>query len=233
MRQLFIDSRDRVSGTSTDFTIQLPETLVVAGRTRARIDNLRTPLVIPTIRRDVNDTIVVRLGGTLSYTVQVPQANYTGPTLASAVQLALTRNTPASWNVTYDVTNITMSIVCSVNFVITGGTYAAQLMTHPYTNTANSYDFTFVNVLGIDIMYLSSSKFSNLDTIGPQGAHDTLMCAVVTQEFGGVLDVSMPTDSYIMMPSMTTQTLDFQLRDRSYNVLTIVPNISFVLLIDD
>jgi hypothetical protein len=58
------------------------------------------------------------------------------------------------------------------------------------------------------------------------------MCAVVTQEFGGVLDVSMPTDAYFDVPAMTTQTLDFQLRDRSYNVLTIVPNISFVLLID-
>ena len=81
-------------------------------------------------------------------------------------------------------------------------------------------------------MYLSSSKFTNLDTFGPQGAHDTLMCAVVTQEFGGVLDVGMPVDAYFDVPAMTTQTLDFQLRDRSYNVLTIVPNISFVLLID-
>ena len=31
---------------------------------------------------------------------------------------------------------------------------------------------------------------------------------------------------------MITQQLDFQLRDRSYNILSIVPNISFVLLID-
>ena len=232
MRQLFIDSRDRVSGTSTDFTIQLPETLVVEGGKRGRIDNLRIPLVIPTIRKNVNDTIIVRIGGTLSYTVQIPQANYDGPELAAAVQLALTQNTPATWYVTYDVSNIAMRIVCSLNFVITGGTYAAQLMSHPYTNTANSYDFTFVNVMGIDVMHLSSSKFTSLDTIGPQGAHDTLCCAVVTQEFGGVLDVSMPVDAWFQLPMMTTQTLDFQLRDRSYNILTIVPNISFVLLIE-
>jgi hypothetical protein len=132
----------------------------------------------------------------------------------------------------YDPANIAMTIVGSVNFSIVGGTYAQQLMSHPYTNSANSYSFTYVNVLGIDVMYLSSSKFTNLDTIGPQGAHDTLCAAVVTQEFGSVLDISMPTDAWLDMPAMTTQTLDFQLRDRSYNVLTIVPNISFVLLID-
>jgi hypothetical protein len=105
-------------------------------------------------------------------------------------------------------------------------------MAHPYTNTAISYNFTYVNVLGIDIMYLSSSKFMNLDTIGPKGAHDTLTCAVVTTPFGSVLDASMPTGVYINVPAMTTQQLDFQLRDRNCNVLSIVPNISFVLLID-
>jgi len=35
------------------------------------------------------------------------------------------------------------------------------------------------------------------------------------------------------VPMMTTQQLDFQLRDRHYNVISIVPNISFVLLIDE
>ena len=81
-------------------------------------------------------------------------------------------------------------------------------------------------------MFLSSSRFSSLDTIGPQGAHDTLMCAVVTQPFGSVLDVGMPTDGWIDVPAMTAQQLDFQLRDRNYNVLTIVPNISFVITLD-
>ena len=40
MRQIFVDSRDRVSGTSTDFVIQLPQTLNIESRTRGRIDNL-------------------------------------------------------------------------------------------------------------------------------------------------------------------------------------------------
>ena len=62
MRQLFIDSRDRVSGTSCNFTIQLLQTLVLDGSHRGRIDNLRIPLVIPTIQSGVNDTLTVSLG---------------------------------------------------------------------------------------------------------------------------------------------------------------------------
>ena len=125
-----------------------------------------------------------------------------------------------------------MSVSCSNNFTIVGGTFAAQIMARPYTQTANKYSFTYVSVLGIDIMYLSSSNFSNLDTIGPGGAHDTLMCAVVTSTFGTVLDVGMPQDAWFDVPMMTTQQLSFTLRDRNYNVLSIVPNISFVMLID-
>ena len=188
-------------------------------------------MTIPTIRTGVNDTIIVQVDGA-SRTAQIRQANYDGLGLAAAIQTALSASAPGTWTVTYDVSNIAMYIGCSRNFTITGGSYAAQLMAHPYTNTATSYNFTYVNVLGIDIMYLSSSKFMNLDTIGPKGAHDTLTRAVVTTPFGSVLDVSMPQNVYINVPTMTTQQLDFQLRNRNYDILDIVPNISFVLLID-
>ena len=231
MRTLFVDSRDRVSGTTTDFSIQVPETLHVDGIHRGRIDNLRIPLVIPTIRTGVNDTLQVKVGSTF-YTVTLPQANYDGPGISNALQGLLFAAAPGSWTVTYDTSNISMKISCSNNCTIEGGTYAAQLMSLPYTSTANSYSFTFVSMLGIDIMYLSSGKFNNLDIIGPGGAHDTLACAVVTEPFGAVLNVSMPQATYFNVPPMTTQQLDFQLRDRSYNILTIVPNISFVLTID-
>ena len=231
MRQIFVDSRDRVSGTTTDFSIQLPETLHVEGMRRGRIDNLRIPLVIPTIRTGVNDTLQALVGST-TYTVTLPQGNYDGPGIAAALQSRLFAVAPGSWTVTYDVSNIAMQIACTNPFTIVGGTYAAQLMNHPYTNTATSYSFTFVNMLGIDIMYLSSGKFSNLDIIGPGGAHDTLTCAVVTEPFGAVLDVCMPYDTWFNVAPMTTQQLDFQLRDRNYNVLHIVPNISFVMTLD-
>ena len=231
MKLIFVDSRDRVSGSTTDFSIQLPETLTIEGGShRGRIDNLRIPLVIPTIRTGVNDTFQVRLGAT-TYTITIPQANYDGPGLAS-VLVGLLNVAPGAWTVVYDSSNISMSIACSNDFTVVGGTYAAQLMSRPYTHTSNSYDFSYVSVQGIDMLYLCSSNFANLDIVGPSGAHDTLMSVVVTSPFGSVLDVSMPYDVYFDVPAMTTQQLSFQLRDRSYNVLSIVPNISFQLTIE-
>ena len=156
MRQIFVDSRDRVSGTTTDFTISLPETLTVEGRThRARIDNLRIPLCAPTIQAGVNDTIVVQLGAQ-KYTVTITPGNFDGPTLASKIQSVLQATALGGWNVSYDISLIAMSISCTNAFTIVGGTYAAQLMARPYTKTSNSYSFTYVSVLGVDIMYLSS-----------------------------------------------------------------------------
>ena len=62
MRQLFVDLQDRVAGSTTDFAIQLPETLTIEGGShKGRCDNLRIPLTVPTITTGINDTIVVCL----------------------------------------------------------------------------------------------------------------------------------------------------------------------------
>ena len=55
------------------------------------------------------------------------------------------------------------------------------------------------------------------------------MSVPVTVPFGAVITASMTNYQYFDMPAMTTQTLSFQLRDRNYNILNIVPNISFTL----
>jgi hypothetical protein len=234
MRMIFVDSRDRVSGTSTNFSIQLPETLHVEGAGhRARIDQLRIPLSTPTIETGDNDTIQVLVGATI-YTLTIPMANYDGPTLAMTIQGLLNATAPGAWTVSYATNKIAMTMSCSNNFTIVGGSYAAQLMSHPYTSTANSYSFTYVSVLGIDMFFLSSSKFSTLDTFGPANAHDTLMCAPVTSAFGSILVADMPYNTWFNVPAnLTTQQLDFQIRDRWYDVLSnLVPNISFLLTID-
>ena len=232
MRQIFVDSRDRVSGTTTDFAIQLPQTLNLAGgRHRGRVDNLRIPVVVPTIQAGVNDTLQVLIGAT-TYTVTLPQANYDGTGLAAALASRLLSAAPGSWTVVYDNGNIAMSISCTNPFTIVGGTYAAQLLSRPYTQTSTSYAFTYVSVQGIDVMHLSSPDFSTMDTVGPQVSHDVLLAANVTTPYGSVLEANMPWDTWFDIPAMTKQQLHFQLRNRSYGLLSIVPNISFVLTID-
>ena len=228
MRQIFVDSRDRVSGTSSDFTIQLPSTLVLQGN-QARIDDLRIPMTIPTIN-STNNTIQVLMGSS-SYTVTIATSQYDGTGLASAVQAALS-SIPGSWTASYNSNLISMSISCSNPFTFTGGTFMSQLLQRPYTQTGNSYNFSYVPVAGADVLYLCSPNFTTLDTVGPQGSHDTLCSIPITCQYGSVMSFSMSSVVFFECPSLTTQTLSFQLRDRSYNILHQVPNISFVLTID-
>ena len=112
----------------------------------------------------------------------------------------------------------------------------ASLSTIDFTTisgvSGTKYMFSFVSVQPVDIMYLTSNKFANVDTFGPQGDHSTIMCAVITEAFGNVMDASMPADVWITCPGITTQSLDFCLRDRSYNVIQNLPNISFTVTID-
>jgi len=228
MRQIFVDSRDRVSGSQSDFTIQLPSTLVLEGN-QARIDDLRIPMTIPTIS-STNNTINV-LMGTTNYSVTIPTSQYDGNGLASAIQGALA-TIPGSWTASYNSNLISMSISCSNPFTFTGGSFMQQLLQRPYTQTSNSYNFSYVPVAGADVIYLCSPNFTTMDTIGPSGSHDTLCSIPITCQYGAVMSFSMSSVVWFDCPSLTTQQLSFQLRDRSYNILHQVPNISFVLTID-
>ena len=133
MRPILCDSRDRVSGTLADFTIQLPEMLVFQSGHRGRIDFLRLPICVPTIHRGVNDTIVVSYGAQVR-TVTIVQGQYTGIELAAAIQQQFTSVLAgATWTVTYDNSNVAMTIMSTVSFEIIGGTLGAQLLSRPHT----------------------------------------------------------------------------------------------------
>jgi hypothetical protein len=170
--------------------------------------------------------------GSTKYTVIIPTSQYDGNGLASAIQTALQASIPGSWSCVYYANLISMSISCSNPFTFTGGSFMTQLLQRPYTSTINSYNFSYVPVAGADVLYLCSNNFTNLDTVGPNGSHDTLCNIPITCGFGSVQNYSMSPEVWVDCPSMTTQQLSFQLRDRSYNILTQLPNISFVLTID-
>jgi len=231
--QLFLDSRDRASGTPSNFQIQLPQTLVLPEQTRGRIDDLRIPMCIPTIQSSVNDTINVQMGSS-NYVITIPQAQYDGPALAAKIGALLIASIAGTWTSVYDSSNISMTISCSNAFTITGGSYGTILLSRAYTQTSNSYTFSYVPVQGADVLYLCSSTLTTASTsLGPRGAHDSLMSIVPTCGYGSVIDASMSTSVFFSIPPLTTQSLSFQLRDRNYNILNIVPNISFTLSIEN
>ena len=235
MKTLWVDARDRVEGTSCDFRVQLKRgTLNLTDRPhRFRVDQLRLPISVPTIQAGVNDSIVVRLGSQ-DYTIVLYAGQKTGPELATEIQTRLNGTAPGSWTVAYDSSMISMAILCTNDFTIVGGTYAAQLMSRPYTRAnARSYLFSYVPVTGLDECFLCCKEFSSSHIEGPNGAHDTILGCVITAPFGSIQQFDAPTDVWHQCPNSSFSTLSFQLRDRNYNVLTsFVPNVSFLLTID-
>ena len=232
MQTLFIDSRDRTSSSPSagNFTVELPQTLNMSSGQRWRATDLRVPQVIPTIRQGINDTLTIAaVLGTITYTI--PQGNYTGPELAAVIQATLRAGSGFLWVVAYDSSHMTLTFSNTVNFQIVGGSFFKQLAANGYDFTPTSWTFKNVSVLGCDVFYLCSPQFQNLDTYGPKGASDVMMIANVTTGFGSVITASLDYETWRPCPSLSTQQLSFQLRDREGNILQ-VPNISFCLVID-
>lgn len=231
MRTIYVDSKDRLPGGSPcSFQILLPTTLDLTGK-RMRCDLMRMPISIPTIQKDKNDTLIVRLGSQ-DYTVTLSQGQFTGPDLTAHIQSLLTATAPGSWSFTYDASNIAASLTCSNNFAIVGGTFGEQLLGRAYTQTPNAYRFSYVPVTGEDVVFLCSPNFSSPSNIGPNKSSDVILPCVITAPYGSVQQFDMPYDVWHDCPGGAVQTLTFELRDRKYNLMTdFIPNISFLLTI--
>jgi hypothetical protein len=158
----------------------------------------------------------------------------TGPKLATELQSRLNGAAPGSWTVAYDSSMISMATLCTNDFTIVGGTYAAQLMSRTYTRAnSKSYLFSYVPVTGIDEVFLCCKQFASQNIEGPGGAHDSILACVITAPFGSVQQFDMPPDVWHECPSASFQQLSFQLRDRNFQILSdYVPNVSFLLTID-
>jgi hypothetical protein len=157
-----------------------------------------------------------------------------GQALAAEIQAKLRAGPPGNWIAKYFDSKMLLQIYNDTNgFQFTGGSFMSSLLSRGYDYTGgNTYEFPFVTVQGLDMCYLCCSQFSNLDSVGPKGASDTLCAIPITVGFGSVQDYSMSTSVFFDIPQITTQQLSFQLRDRNYNILNIVAGISFTLTID-
>jgi hypothetical protein len=234
MRQVFVDTRDRIpGGTNSNFSILLPQTLHLESGHQGRVDDLRLPMTIPTIH-DGNNSITLLMSG-ITHTVYLNKGQYgSGALLAAEIQDKLRKGPPGNWIAKYFDNTLVLQIYNDTNgFQFTGGTFLSFLLSREYSYTGgNTYEFPYVTVQGLDMCYLCCSQFSNLDNVGPKGSSDTLCAIPITVGFGSVLHYSMSTSVFFDIPALTTQQLSFQLRDRNYNILNIVSGISFTLTID-
>ena len=85
---VYVSSLDRVQGTSTDFVLPPIGNFPSGSSFRINIKQISFPNLVSTIRTGINDTLQFYYDSTLT-TVSIPAGNYTGTTLATAMQTAL------------------------------------------------------------------------------------------------------------------------------------------------
>jgi hypothetical protein len=233
-RSIFVDSRDRISGTPSNFTIELKHTLNTSDRPhRMRIDHLRLPISIPTLTKNSN-VLTVNVGGT-PYSLTMPSRQYDAATFPQTLQNLLNTNVPSrSWAVSYDINTISLLVQANGAFSLDGnGTLNQRLMQHSYTNGGTFYRFDYCPLNGADVVFLCSDQFSSIDNHGPNGSHDVLLPLNITTPYGSVQEFSSTIPDWVSCPSISTNTLNFQLRNRSHELLSdYVQNVSFLLTID-
>ena len=226
-----VDSRDKVpGGTNSNFSMVLPQTLSLESGHQGRIDDLRLPVTTPTIYSANN--IINFVIGSSSYEGGLPGRQYNSlPDLGDTIRNELQKTT-GNWTATTDVNNLSMAISCDLAFQFTGGSFMKRLLERPYDYNGSGYNFYYVPLQGLDVCYLCCTNFTHRDSVGPKGASDCLCSIPIEAAYGAVQTYSMSSSVWFDIPALTTQQLSFQLRDRDYNILSIVPNISFTLTID-
>ena len=233
MRQIFVDSTDRSSGTTTDFSMALPQTLSLSSGHQGRIDDLRLPNAIPTIS-SINDGVQVvdQNGQYWNLTLGHGQC-FSGNELAERLRSTLV-GVPGSWTVTYNPALMYLEVISNNPFPFTkAGTFMKPYLERPFVRAnSNTYLFYYSTLQGLDMCYLCCSNFSNADNVGPKHSSDVLCAIPITVGYGAVQDYSMSTSVFFDIPACTLQQLSFQLRDRDFNIVNSVANISFTLTID-
>ena len=107
--RIYVDSRDRRSGTPTNFEYALPYSLAIKEKSLANIDVVVVPNSIPTVIAGKNDKIYMKEIDNLDFekyrTPLIPPGYYNIDTLRIAIQDALsgpTKILPGDYQVVYN-----------------------------------------------------------------------------------------------------------------------------------
>jgi hypothetical protein len=203
MKLIYVDSKFRTSGTTTDFKIALRETIHVADNSLMRVDQIRFPVEFYTVSAR-NRNIYLQLWNSGYSLVQLEIGNYDGYTLAAHIRqrCADTTGGGGSWQAAYNASTGAMTIT-SVDTVtwltdaqvrtLPDGTFGANWSSSNISSFADNLGespiisgraatFQFVSVAPVDTLYLCSRILSSPDCYGPRHNHDILAKIVLNNE---------------------------------------------------
>ena len=220
---IWVDSRMRVSGTDSDFEVALRESVHLSDA-RVRVDKLT--FVDSFFTTDAGQYLYFGAANNSFSYVSVPQAAYTGFTLASAIQAETGRDT--SYSV---LTNSIVHSLAANSPWLSDADIAARAGAYP--SGASSSDprslnsvlgdgvivgstvtWSFVRMAPYTTLYLRSNRLRCENHHGPRGTHDILCSAPLLGGVGTQVEVSSPTGVYYNLAGGSScRTMDFRLTD--------------------
>ena len=220
---IFIDSRERSSGTDSSFEITLRESVHLQSH-RLRVDHCR--FVDSFFTTDLGKYVYYKDGsGGIQY-FALPEQAYTGPRLAVALQTATGRTTTYS-----DQTNaITQVVVSGQEWLsdeelrgFTSGFPAGANSTTPLSLNGvlgpsavvdGSLLWSFVKMSPYDHVFLRSRRLTVENSHAPNGAHDVLCMIPLTEGIGRTVVGKTPDGVAHELPAdLVLKTVDFSLTD--------------------
>ena len=220
---IWVDSRARVSGSDSDFEIALRETVHLSDA-RVRIDHL-----------SFTDSFFTTDAGRYLYfasgsgfvSVSIPEACYTGFTMASAIQAATNRDTVYNVmtnSISHTLASASQRWLSDEELAARTGAFPAGASSTDFrslntvlgkgVNEGSTVTWPFVRMSPWPVLYLRSSRLRCEHHHGPRGTHDILCSVPLTGGVGSQLDASSPVGVYYNLAGGSScRTIDFQLTD--------------------
>jgi hypothetical protein len=223
-RKLYIDSRARSSGSHSDFTYQLAQSIEVPHGMVAIIDTVSVPNVFQTVDGTRNK-LYLEVYGVPAQVITLTTGMYNGVTLAAQLQAQLNAMGHGSYIVNYNSATGQLSIVAS-------GVVYVRLqergVSRPFDalevigaidgiNLADDITVTLphhVDIAGTRILYLCSSTFGHYSSLGPRGESDILRAVYIDASNGSyIVDRLANPFEFIQCEGQQLQSMRFTLRD--------------------
>ena len=223
---LYIDSRYRASGSASDFTYELAETLNLHDQ-RLRVDAVRFTDSFYTIEESNKNLYFKGLGDQL-VTFQLPVMAYNGVRLAAQLQYLTGR--PCSFSdLTGDLTMASVDGSPLLNDEQLRGYNALEFVNATpsdpkscnnilgpgfFEEGGSQIVFHFISMAPFQDLYLRSSALACKNIRGPAHTHDILCKIPLTQGIGRVVTGESPMCVFYELPqTVSLRTIDFRLTD--------------------
>jgi hypothetical protein len=179
VRRLLVDSRYRSSGSSSNFTFDLPQTVSLPQGAVAFITDVLIPSSWYTVEAGVNDRLYMEIPAlaaegqqTTIFTV-VPEGSYDGDTLKTALQAALNArlsNLAPNFGVTYTQSTNKLSLTCTHDFKVHADSELKSLASlaafynpnHSAVSPSNPQSLNLVLGVSVNVLGLSLILFPDI-----------------------------------------------------------------------